>query len=371
MIAAIAAGQVDIVVNLLKRGVACPNEADKKGSTPLHFACGLDEISAEEEADNQESGCDDRTVSIIQALLANGADIDKLDNNERTPLAVALMYSPSSAQVRAAIALIDAGANLQIYYDRATAVSLAIDVEDANLWKAILRRKAEVDVSVDFDVELEVYDGSGNLPLVYAAQNDRVDLIELLVDGGAYVLARVAFDDEFDHEYDRPTPLLAACYNLQLRAARCLLKLGANVDDCTLGEGDTCLHSVAPYLCPRPGQAVDENTETAADLVELLLEWGADETAENYSCPRKTPADLAKVGHLLGTPGPYNDQLGLTRGQLLLLNAGREKAWRRRGLLVLCRTHPNRVRLTLQDAKRHVDWFLGGKSQEEANSLGE
>ena len=121
-------------------------------------------------------------------------------------------------------------------------------------------------------------------------------------------------------------------------------------------------------MCPRPDRSV-EVTETAADMVELLLEYDADETEENSN--GKTPADLAEVGHLVDTPPAYDEQSGLTRGRLLLLNAPREKAWRRRKLLVLCRTHPNRVRLALQDARREINWLLAGRSPDEANSLGE
>lgn len=360
LVGAIQARQVDVVVDLLKRG-ASANVGGRKGLTPLHFACLLPSEEEEEEKGEEPAGeahnrdgdkaCDDRTVSIIQALLANGADIDKLDDDERTPLITALNFYPaSSANIRAAITLIDAGADLEIYWGNGsqaeTSVSLAVDVGDVDLWKAIIRRGTEMDVS----------NASGTMPLGFAAENDRVDLMELLVDGGANVSARVAHDDEYPHEYGPMTPLLIACLNLQLRATRCLLNMGADVEDRTLGDGDTCLHLVAPELRPRPGQAAVEDAETAADLVELLLEWDADESAKNYS--RETPADVAKAGHLFGTRGPYDDQLGLNRGQLLLLNAPREKAWRRRKLLVLCRTHPTRVRLTLRDAESVIDRIL-------------
>lgn len=76
-------------------------------------------------------------------------------------------------------------------------------------------------------------------------------------------------------------------------------------------------------MCPRPGRSV-EVTETAADMVELLLEYDADETEENSN--GKTPADLAEVGHLVDTPPPYDEQSGLTFGRLLLLNAPQRKS---------------------------------------------
>lgn len=56
------------MVDLLKQGLACPKEGDKKGSTPLHFACGLYVVPAEGgeaggTADNQGRGGDNGTVS--------------------------------------------------------------------------------------------------------------------------------------------------------------------------------------------------------------------------------------------------------------------------------------------------------------------
>lgn len=62
LLGAIKNGEVDIVVDLLKRGVAGPNEADEKGSTPLHFACLVAE-EAEGHADNQDR------VGVVTALF--------------------------------------------------------------------------------------------------------------------------------------------------------------------------------------------------------------------------------------------------------------------------------------------------------------
>lgn len=60
------------------------------------------------------------------------------------------MWNSKQAKIRAAIDLIDAGANLEIYscdHPPETAVSLAVDIADMDLWKAIIRRGAELDVS--------------------------------------------------------------------------------------------------------------------------------------------------------------------------------------------------------------------------------
>lgn len=142
------------------------------------------------------------------------------------------------------------------------------------------------------------------------------------------------------------------------------MECGADVEDRTLGFGDTSLHLVAPYLLP--GRSA-EVAQRAADLVQLLVEYDADEAVKN--CSRETPADLAGIGHLFGKRGPFDQPGGLTRGQLLLLNAPVEKAWRRRRLLVLCRAHPNRVQLTLQDAKKEAAFLLRVRSEEEIIQL--
>lgn len=114
---------------------------------------------------------------------------------------MALDYPASSAKVRAASALIDAGADLEIYtgvvaLKERLQFSLAVDIGDVDLWKAIVRRNAELNATTC----------SGTMPLGFAAESDRVDLIDVLVEGGAHVSAWVAHDDEFPHEYGPMNP---------------------------------------------------------------------------------------------------------------------------------------------------------------------
>lgn len=122
-------------------------------------------------------------------------------------------------------------------------------------------------------------------------------------------------------------------------------------------------------MCPRPEQPV-EDAETAADLVELLFEHDVDETAKNDSGLGDTPAYLAEVGHLVGTRGPCDDQLGLTRGQLLLLNERppTESVAPPEAAGAVPRA-PRQVNRKVRSVE--IDWLCGGRSPAEARPLAE
>lgn len=73
-------------------------------------------------------------------------------------------------------------------------------------------------------------------------------------------------------------------------------------------------------------------------MVDLLLRWGADETI--ITRQGKTPRELVNTRRIhMKVPG--DDECVLS----LLARAPANRAWRRRGLLVLCRAYPDRVKL--------------------------
>ena len=68
----------------------------------------------------------------------------------------------------------------------------------------------------------------GKTPLILAIEHDKVDLIPLLIDWGAYV----------NHEvYNGMTPLLTAIQNKNIQAVKLLLKNGARVEQRSFNEG--------------------------------------------------------------------------------------------------------------------------------------
>ncbi|CAM9953713.1 unnamed protein product, partial [Hapterophycus canaliculatus] len=79
-----------------------------------------------------------------------------------------------------------------------------------------------------------------------------------------------------------------------------------------------------------------------ACAADLLLRWGADETAVNDQ--GQTPS--ASIPALENVP--EDDRPKIERLTRLLAFAPQDKAWRRRGFLVLCRTHQERLRLAVK-----------------------
>ncbi|CAM9778793.1 unnamed protein product, partial [Ectocarpus fasciculatus] len=108
------------------------------------------------------------------------------------------------------------------------------------------------------------------------------------------------------------TPLHVATYLEKPVLLLALLQKGAyaNAQD---NVGQRPLHVVCKY--PKASSVA---------LADLLLRWGADETATDND--GNTPADLVKSG------AEPNERL-----QRLLANAPADRAWRRRGMVVMLR----------------------------------
>ncbi|CAN0071669.1 unnamed protein product, partial [Hapterophycus canaliculatus] len=141
--------------------------------------------------------------------------------------------------------------------------------------------------------------------------------------------------DAFDA--DRSTPLYIAVWRGSCAAALTLLQLGAKVNMKCKGEGSTPLHA-----------ACYQNNPDAADL---LLRWGANEAATTddggtSSSKMQAVATASEDG-----------RAKLERLSKLLARAPQDRAWRRRGFLVMCREYPDRVRLASKKtgAREDVD----------------
>lgn len=77
--------------------------------------------------------------------------------------------------------------------------------------------------------------------------------------------------------------------------------------------------------------------EGAAEIVDILVRAGADETnVDHYG---NTPADVVCLSNE-GADQPAEDA---ERVRELLANAPADRAWRRRGYFLLCRSHPERL----------------------------
>ncbi|CAM9307678.1 unnamed protein product, partial [Ectocarpus sp. 4 AP-2014] len=116
------------------------------------------------------------------------------------------------------------------------------------------------------------------------------------------------------------------CYD----AALALLHSGANVASVN-AFGYSPLH----------GTARQGGRAGVPRMIDLLLKWGADETVVDRDGNR--PIDV------IGTTSRAQEESGHQRGEheslrKLLANAPADRAWRRRGILVLCRTIFNTTR---------------------------
>ncbi|CAM9755926.1 unnamed protein product [Scytosiphon promiscuus] len=297
---AVRGGHVGMVNSMLEKGTSA-NAEDENGEVPLHVACLRG------------------NPDMIRSLLRGGARVDELDRNGLTPLYVAA-YTGDGPAVRA---LLTAGADVTIRC------------------------------------------GDSLLPLMHvAAHAGRVNILRLLLDNGASVKGLNAHGD---------TPLHFAAFSSKLCSMRLLLEAGADInarDDAhgtplnkavmkSLNRALLALRAASadenpqddPQLSPSQVEEVASTVGDGAEAVDLLLRAGADETIVNSR--GETILDI--VGHVeelgKGVASGYRPAEDFTRMCRLLANAPADKAWRRRRLLVMCRSHPTRVELKQEDSQ--------------------
>lgn len=282
---AVQAGSHDLAKKLL--GDGAPVDArDDYGYTPLNVAVSK------------------RDVQMMQLLVAAGADKDALNctpGRSHTPLVVA---SGEGDHVFAE-ALLSAGADVSLRPQRFTALDMATRRGHVVVLAVLIRHGVNVNDS-----------GWHGTALHHAARRNKADVIDILVGAGA--------DTEKTGICKRSKPLHEASSELQFEAVVALLKHGADIN-ARDGNGLTSLHAAARQAGKRG----------AAEMVDLLLRLGADETA---ACFFGTPADI--VGHSAASEDEVG---GVERVRRLLANAPAERAWRRRGLLVASRARPQMV----------------------------
>lgn len=191
--------------------------------------------------------------------------------------------------------------------------------------------KGNVDVVrafIQHGVDVNSVDPTGLTALHDAVRKDHADVVDILLEAGANI------DQQSDFGW---TPLHLALTSGAPQATLALLKRGATVD-LRNTRGRAPLHVGAA----RTGKyGVDE-------CVNRMLIWGAEEKFVDND--GQTAADL--IGREVDgnelTPEEFE------RVQKLLESAPADKAWRRRGLMVLCRAHPDRLRLTAEGSPRHA-----------------
>ncbi|CAM9475030.1 unnamed protein product [Pylaiella littoralis] len=270
------------------------------GGSPLHVAAAL----------GQER--------IVMVLLLKGANPDALDSKGRTPLHLAVEYDHLSA-VKVILA---ANPDMSIRYKVASrgysVLDLAAREGNVDVLRALLQHGVDVNRRTD-----------GYTSLHIAALNNRVGAIDVLVEAGA--------DMEVDDDYEC-TPFLDACSNHCHEAALTLFKYGAKVEARDI-RGETPLQTAARQA----------GREGVPAIVNLLLRCGGDETAVNPE--GRTASEI--VGHHMEYAACPLEKAGVDRVRKLLANAPADRAWRRRGFLVLCRAFRTKGRFLTTTTTRN------------------
>ncbi len=246
LIAAVRAGNADVVRSLLQRKVDV-NASQGDGATALHWAVHLDDLAT------------------TDLLLRAGAKANVADDTGVTPLYLSCMHRHAAMVER----LLAAGADPNIaLLNGETPLMMCARAGDPASVKALLLKGAQV------NAREQVHDQTA---LMWAASEKRPDVVKLLLEVGAEINARShpyprtvtgeetqrAGREELNYTVIRggSTALLFAAREGDVESARLLLAAGANVND-KLPDGTTALIEAA-----YSGQGA---------VGVLLLEKGAD-----------------------------------------------------------------------------------------------
>lgn len=161
-------------------------------------------------------------------------------------------------------------------------------------------------------------------PLHTAAGSGQADAVALLIEAGAGIEGTGNIAE---------APLLSAACACSSKAMLTLLQHGANIGAKQNNTGLTPLD----MACRQQRGGLEA-------AVDLLLRWGADETALNSD--RRTPAKMLDSQRY--TPR-YCSQAEIDRVRVLLARAPADKAWRRRGWLVMLCSRASKVRSANSD----------------------
>ena len=282
---AVRGGYEKLVSDMLERG-ALIDLKDKDGCTPIHIAAA---------GGNQ---------GMVRILLRIGADSDALDRWERTPLHRAA-ENGHSAVVKE---LLEARSNVRRRYGPRELSPL--DVAARRGYVEVLK------TMIDHGVNVHDSDSIASTALHEAAAENKVRSIEVLIEAGADLRAQDTFEWTPLHRASTCSP----------DAVLALLKHGANVN--VLGA-----YAQTPLFLA----ASNAGKSGAVRIVETLLRWGADESASDE--------DGSIARDVIGTNFPHLVEQDVERVRQLLDNAPADRAWRRRGSLIMCRSRLRSVQI--------------------------
>lgn len=259
---AVRQNDFELADRLLDAG-ADPSAANRYGVTPLHLAA--------------QNG----SANMIRRLLDAGADVNEAVNLGET----ALMTAARTGKVEAAEALLERGAKIdarELWHGQ-TALMWAAAQSHADMVAALIEHGADVNArsnveewerQVTAEPRAKWLPPGGMTPLLFAAREGCVACVPVLVDAGADVDMTTP---------DGISPLLSALINGHYDVAAELVDAGTDVNlvDYT-GRG--ALYAAVDFntmpSSNRPAPKVIDNEHTAFDLINMLLERGADPNAQ-------------------------------------------------------------------------------------------
>ncbi|WP_419241878.1 ankyrin repeat domain-containing protein [Cardinium endosymbiont of Nabis limbatus] len=180
--------------------------------TPLHKAAGLEQFTV-----------------YIQPLIDGGADLTIQDERGKTPLEVA-----KQAKNKKAIVLLEAAVMMEQKHpmeDGFTPLHKAVGKRDIQLVKKLIAEGARVNKPDQSHLRLR--------PLHLAALINNVEIMEILIDHGAYVDAQ---------DGSGSTPIFHAIFNNYAEAVAKLIEKGADIDLRQRHNGHTLLEEITQNM---------------------------------------------------------------------------------------------------------------------------
>ena len=296
--AAVQGGHGDVVNYLLDNEASIDALDARNGYAPLHIAVQLDKLE------------------MVQLLMLRGADKDAFTLDKWTPLYLAGIHH----RVAVALALFAGGADVSVRFGEYERSMVHIAATEGHM--VILR------ALIDHGADVNDVDTDQRTALHRAAEYNKAEAIDVLVEAGASIDPK---------DKDSWTPLHLASGLLNLDALTALVNQGALVsaqDD----DLETPLHFAA----------ISAGLQGAAEAVDTLLRSGADETMVDRE--GKVVVDVVAEG--VEEEDRLADDVGRVRQ--LLANAPADRAWRRRGYLVLCRARSDRMQRARDSSSAHA-----------------